>query len=201
MKRHLLISIFVVPILLYSCKKEPTTWDTDWAAPIAYGHLTINDMMPVDYVETNSGGYLSLVIHESVFQFSLDTLIKLPDTTITVKTAIGIPSIDVSPAFSLPDNYDQVYDLGEIELKRVIIQSGLAEATILSPWQGKTKITFNFPNVTNPGGVLQRIYYLDAGTIADPTSVYDEINMAFQDLDLRGIDGTLYNTLGINILI
>ncbi len=201
MKRHLLISIFVVPILLYSCKKEPTTWDTDWAAPIAYGHLTINDMMPVDYVETNSEGYLSLVIHESVFQFSLDTLIKLPDTTITVKTAIGIPSIDVSPAFSLPDNYDQVYDLGEIELKRVIIQSGLAEATILSPWQGKTKITFNFPNVTNPGGVLQRIYYLDAGTIADPTSVYDEINMALQDLDLRGIDGTLYNTLGINILI
>jgi len=201
MNRIKLISLLALPILLFSCKKEPTTWETDWSAPIAYGHLTINDMIPSNYVETNSGGYLSLIIHESVFEFSLDTLIKLPDTTIIVKTAIGIPAIEVTPAFSLPDNYDQAYELGEIELKRVIIESGLAEATIQSPWQGKTKITFTFPKVTNPSGLFQRVYYLDAGTVDSPTAVTDLINMAFHDMDLTGIDGNLYNTLGVNVLI
>lgn len=201
MIRAIIITFFAIPLLLFSCKKEATTWDTDWAAPIAYGHLTINDMIPTTYTTTNSDGYLSLIIHESIFEFSLDTLIKLPDTTITVKTAIGLPSINVTPAFSLPDNYDQVYDLGDIELKRVIIQSGSAEANISSPWQGKTKITVTFPKVTNVSGLFERVYYLDPGTIGSPTVVTDLIDMAFHDMDLRGIDGDLYNTLGVNVLI
>ncbi len=201
MKYNKFIALICFTVALYSCKKEATTWETDWAAPIASGHLTINDMLPVTYTETNAGGYLSLVIHESIFEFSIDTLIQLPDTTISVKTAIGIPSIEVTPLFSLPDNYDQSYDLGEIELKRVIIESGTAKATIQSPWQGKTKITFTFPNVTSPGGLFERIYYLEAGSISELSEVEDLINMAYYTMDLTGSDGNLFNTLGINVLI
>lgn len=201
MKFKKLIPIFCLSIIFFSCKKEATKWDTDWAAPIASGHLTINDMLPVEYTQTNADGYLSLVIHESIFEFSLDTLIKLPDTTISVETAIGIPSIEVTPLFSLLDNYDQDYNLNGIELKRVIIQSGIAEATIQSPWQGKTKITVTFPNVSSPSGLFERIYYMEAGTVAIPAEVEDLINMAFYDMDMTGIDGNEFNTLGIKVLI
>ena len=201
MTKGTLTSFLVVTLALFSCKKETTKWDTDWSAPIAYGHLTIDDMIPVDNLETNSEGYLSLVIHESIFEFSLDTLIKLPDTTIVQKTAIGVPSLAVSPTFVLPDDYDQIYELGEIQLKRVIIESGHAEATIESPWPGKTKITFTFPNVTGPDGTFERVYYLDAGSEAAPSEVNDWIDMTMQDMDLIGVDVISYNTIGINVLI
>ena len=201
MKLKTLAILIMVVAFLASCKKEPTTWDADWSAPIAHGHLTINDMIPVNYLETNSDGYLSLVIHESIFEFSLDTLIKLPDTTIVEKTAIGIPSIEVTPLFSLTDDYDQGYELGDIHLKRVIIESGQAFTTIKSPWPGKTKITFTFPEVTSPSGVFERVYYLDAGSISSPAMVSDIINMAEYDMDLRGVDAIDYNTIGIKVLI
>ena len=196
------LTLLILPALVFiSCKKEPTKWDTEWNAPVVHGHLTINDMIPVEYTEENSEGYLSLIVHEPVFGFSLDTLIELPDTTIVEKTAIAFPSIEVTPSFSLPDNYDQEYELGDIQLKRVIIESGTAEATIASPWEGKTKITFTFPKVEGPEGTFERVYYLDAGSEDSPTSVDDIIDMAFHDMDLTGGSGLLYNTIGIDVLV
>lgn len=188
-------------ICLISCKKEKTIWDTDWSAPIAYGHLTMADFVPEENLMTNDEGYLSLIIRESVLEFSLDTLIKMPDTTITTKTAIGIPSIEVSPSFSMPDNYDQEFELGDIELKNVIIESGYADAKISSPWPGKTKVVAKFPFITRDGEILQRTYYLDAGSVDSPSKAEDLIDMVYQSMDLRGIDESAFNTLAIEILV
>lgn len=201
MSKKIFFLIFIGTVGFFSCKKEKTRWDSDWAAPIAHGHLTINDMIPIKYTETNADGYLSLVIHEPVFGFSLDTLIKLPDTTIVQKTAIGLPTVDVGPGFELPDSYNQGYELGDIQLKRVIVKSGKAITAVESSWPGKTKVTFTFPHVNGPEGVFQRIYYLDAGSVTSPAVANDLIDMAMYDMDLRGVDGNSYNTIGINVLV
>ena len=84
MKKELILCLSLIAVLS-ACKKEKTNWDTAWEAPLAHGHLTINDMIPAEYTATNADDYLSLVIHEPVFGFSLDTLIQLPDTTVQEK--------------------------------------------------------------------------------------------------------------------
>lgn len=199
-KNATLFALFAL-VLTTSCKKEKTVWDTNWSAPLAYGRLTLNDLIDEENLQINSDGYLSLVIHESVLEFSIDTLIKLPDTTIVTKTAIGIPSLEISPSFSLPDVYDQAFELGDIELKKIIIESGLADAKIESPWKGKTKVTITFPKVTKSGVPLERIYYLDAGSPESLAIAEDLIDMGYYHMELRGLDDTEFNTLGINVTV
>lgn len=200
MKKNTLFLV-IVAVLAFSCKKEETRWDTAWEAPLVYGHLTINDMIPAEYTETNSDGYLSLVIHEPVFSFSIDTLIELPDTTVIEKTAIGIPSIEVTPSFIQESVYDQAWNLGDIELKKVIIGAGVIETKMENIWPGKTSLTLEMPNVTREGEAFEHIYYMEAGSAEVPSTDEAIFDMSNYHMDLRGVDGLDYNTLGVNVTI
>ena len=178
-----------------SCKKEPTTWESDWSAPVAHGHLTIGDLIPVDYTMTNADNYLSLIYHEAIYGFSIDTLIDLPDTTITKKSAVGVNSLNVSPGFSYTDTYDQLYDLDQIELKKVVVKSGRLEVLIKCPWQGLSIVKFTFPKIEILGIPFERIYEMPAGTLANPSIAQEIIDMAGFEIDLTGTSGNLINTL------
>lgn len=181
--------------VLIACKKEPTTWDSDWSAPVAHGHLTIGDMIPVEYVTTNSDNYLSLVYHKAIYGFSIDTLIDLPDTTIVTKSAIGVGALTVNPGFSYLDSYDQLYNLDQIELKKVIVKSGTLEVLIKCPWQGASVVTFTFPKIEAFGIPFQRTYQMVAGTLANPSIAQEIIDMTDFEIDLTGTSGNLINTL------
>jgi hypothetical protein len=184
--------------LTQGCKKEPTTWQSDWAAPVAYGHMTINDMIPVQYTAANADNYLSLVYHESVYAFSLDTLVDLPDTTILKKSAIAVPSLTVNPAFEFFDSYNQAYDLDQIELKKVMVKSGTLDVQIKSPWQGMSIITFSFPKVTYQGVPFSRTYQLPAASLANPASTQEIVDISDFMIDLTGTDGNQINKLSID---
>jgi len=185
---------------ILSCKKEPTTWNTLWEAPVMHGSLTLNDMLP-NYSSQNTDGYASLIFNDTAFSFKIDTLIKLPDTTLLQKTAIAFSSVTLSPgSFIDNNNIDQLYDLGEVALKRVIIREGQAFIVISSPWPGKTKAVFEFPKVKdNFGNVFERTYFLEPGSIADPFVIKDTFDIADFDFDLTGASGGLANNLTANI--
>ena len=151
------LALIAILFIVFSCKKENTTWSTNWTAPLVHGSLTLDDLIDTSYQETNGDGYLSFVINEPVYSFSVDTLINLPDTTIIAKSAIGVPTLTVNPGFTFGDNYEQEYDLGEIELKEVLIQTGLADVNIKSPWGGKSTVDFSFTGLTYLGLPLERI--------------------------------------------
>ncbi|NOQ74012.1 MAG: hypothetical protein GQ574_18545 [Crocinitomix sp.] len=200
MYKKLFISIIAVSVVFVSCKKEATTWSTNWAAPIAHGHLTINDMVEEDHVETNSEGYLSLVIHEPVFEFSLDTLIQLPDTTVVEKTAIGIPSLDISPAYIQPTMYNQVLNLGTIELKEVIIGSGFIETRLTSVWPGRAQVALIIPEAIGPLGSFGSVHFFEAGHITE-TESSELTDMTDFNMNLTGDDGLSVNTIGITAIV
>ena len=161
-----------------SCKKkEPTTWQTDWSAPVAYGHLTLNDVVPVEYTAVNSGNYVSIVYHEPVYTFTIDTIVDLPDTTIIKKSAVGVSSLNVNPGFSYTDTYDQEYELDQIELKKVRIESGTLEVQIKCPWPGASLVTFTFPKITKDGIPFVRTYAMPAASIADPGIAEEGIDL------------------------
>lgn len=201
MTKKVLTSALVISFALIACKKEKTSWNSDWAAPIAYGHLTINDMVPVENTEVNADNYLSLVIHRPVFEFSLDTLIKLPDTTVVEKTAINVPSLEVTPSFIQPTEYNQVIDAGDIELKEVIIKSGTIDTRLTSSWPGKTKVALVIPKAIGPEGTFGYVYFLDAGSIASPTEDTYTFDMKDYRMEMDGVDGTDINTIGISVVV
>lgn len=194
------IFILSACIILLSCKKEPTQWNALWEAPVIHGNLTLNDLIP-EYSAENSDGYASIIFNDTAFSFKIDTLIKLPDTTLTQKTAIAFSSVTLTPGSFIDNNdIDQLYDLGEVALKRVIIKEGQAFIVISSPWPGKTKAVFEFPKVKdNFGNVFERTYFLEPGTLADPFVIKDTFNISDFDFDLTGSSGGLANNLTANI--
>ena len=200
MRKKTLISIILAGVVLVACKKEATTWSTNWAAPIAHGHLTINDMVAEDNAETNTEGYLSLVIHEPVFEFSLDTLIQLPDTSVVEKTAIGIPSLDISPAYVQPTEYNQVLNLGGIELKEVVIGSGFIETRLTSVWPGKASVALIIPEDIGPLGSFGGVHYFEAGDVVESVSV-QTTDMTDFNMNLTGTEGLGVNTIGVTAIV
>ena len=193
--------IFIISLLsifAFSCKKQPTTWESDWTAPVAYGHLTINDMLSSEYIETNSDNYLSLVYHKAIYSFSIDTLVDLPDTTIIKKSAVGVASLTVNPGFSYLDSYNQLYDLDQIELKKVVVKSGNLEVLIKCPWQGNSIVTFTFPKITLLGQPFVRTYQMAAASLVNPSIAQETIDLSNFEMDLTGTSGNLFNTLSAN---
>ncbi|MDX1349300.1 MAG: hypothetical protein R3279_03570 [Putridiphycobacter sp.] len=197
-----ILLVFTIALLLTGCKKEPTTWQPNWTAPLAKGKLSLSDMLP-DYSAENTDGFASLIFNDTVYSFSIDTLIKLPDTALVQKTAVAFSSVSLGPGSFIENNdIDQLYDLGDISLKRVIVKKGMAFITVSSPWAGKTKAIFEFPKVKdNAGNILSRTYFLEPGTNANPFVVYDTIDIANYDFDLTGASGGLANYLTANMSI
>jgi hypothetical protein len=192
--KNTLLLIFTATALL-SCKKEKTSWTTDWNAPLVHGQLSLNDLVPSDYTTTNSDSYMSIVYNETAIGISLDTLVKLPDTSITNKTALAFPVVTINPGFTWSDAYDQLYDLGNIEIKKVICKGGTVTFTLRSPWPGKTKMTMDFPKIILNGTPFLKSYYLEGGSFANPTVEVDAIDMSGYLMDLTGVSGNLFNTL------
>ncbi|MEO9533296.1 MAG: hypothetical protein ABJG68_10185 [Crocinitomicaceae bacterium] len=196
-----LVGILLICLAITACKKEPTQWSTDWSAPLIHGQLTLDDFVPQENLTTNSDNYLSIIYSDVVYSFSIDTLIDLPDTTINQKTAINLSSVTVNPAFTYGDVYDQAYNLDEIELKRVIVKEGEIEMEIFNTWPGKTKITFNFPKILDAGVPFLREFYMDPGTLTNPSLATAIVDMKGFDMDLTGVSGNLINTISGDIVV
>jgi hypothetical protein len=200
MKNNLFAAIFIL-LSFSSCKREKTNWSTDWNVPLVHGQLTLDDLISPNYTTTNSEGYLSIVYQEPLFSFSLDTLIDLPDTSIVKKTTVNFPSLTINPGFSYSDFFNQEYILDQIELKRVIVKSGQVEMTIRSPWPGKSSLTFDFPKILDQGTPFNRIFFLEAGSITNPSVATETIDISGFDMDLTGLSGTLFNNLSGDIVV
>lgn len=203
MKKHAYLLLFfgAFTLVLGACKKESTRWNTDWNAPIAYGHLTIENMIPAKFSSVNSDDYLSIVINKPILTFSLDTLLDLPDTTISRRLSTGIPSATFDPDDEILYEYDQQYTLGEIELKAVRFKEGTATIDVLSPWGGKLEVDFSLPNTTKGGVVLNRLYYLDAGTPENQANGVDVIDLSGHLMEMTGLDKNQFNTFTGKMLI
>ncbi len=201
LKKQFLFAFVLFVLFASSCKREKTQWDTDWAAPIAHGHLTINDMIPVDLTETNDDGYLSLIINQSVLEFDIDSLFALPDTVISQKLSTGLPIVNFEEGDALPFFYDQVYDVGDIQLKTIRFSEGSATINVLSPWPGKLKVLFTLPTTTKGGTNLSRNYELGAGSMDMQAVGIDTIDLSGYTMNLTGEDNLTVNTFSGAIVV
>ncbi|MBI5219392.1 MAG: hypothetical protein HY958_10725 [Bacteroidia bacterium] len=69
---------------LNSCKKESSepNWDVNLLAPLAKATLTVDNIIADTLKKVNPDNSISLVYQSGLYKFSLDTLFKIPDTTV-----------------------------------------------------------------------------------------------------------------------
>ena len=89
----LLVSLFI----FLSCRKSTPSWDTQILAPIVNASLSINNLLTSSYIKSNPvDSSVSLVYTDSLYNLSIDTLLKIPDTVLNYYETDPIPSYTVT---------------------------------------------------------------------------------------------------------
>ena len=80
--RNFSFILLTFTLLLASCKKENTVWETDWSAPIINDSLSLSHLVNDSTLEVNSGFY-SVNLERTLVNRGVNDVVEIPDTTIS----------------------------------------------------------------------------------------------------------------------
>lgn len=190
--------LFIVFILIISCRKKPEwpAWDVNVLFPVAGTTLRITDLVKDTILRTNADQSLSLVYSGEVYTLDLDSMFKIPDTTISQFFLYPFSGFTVPPGYTITDQVQQTkYDLDEVELTKAVIRSGSIDIQLISFFQGRTLLTYELPMATLNGVPLSVTDTLPAATPADPSVITRSYDVTGYEFDLRGLNGNSFNTI------
>lgn len=200
MKKFVLLSLLV--FLAFSCKKEPTVWNTDLNAPLINDTLFINDLVNDSTLQEDPGGFYHLGLNRTLYSFNINDSIDIEDTTITESFTIAVPSITIAPGFSFVNSTEEhELALDDFQLRKIILQKGNIGIVVKNPVETKAIFNVQLPGVEKDG--IPFVYTFDAppATSSGPGVTSQSVDLSGYEIDLRGITGTSYNKLQSNITV
>ena len=198
MKRITLL--LILPLLVISCKKEKTVWESDWSAPVINDTLSLKNLTN-DSTFAESGGFYVLDLTRTLFDLKISDFVSIPDTTIEEIFAFG-GTLNLSPGFSFVNSTEEhTIDLDEIQLKKIILKEGFIDVRVENPLGTSTIFNVSLPGVTKDGVVFSGQYSASAGSVANPGVSVSTINLQGYTLDLTGLSGGEYNILRSQITV
>ncbi len=76
---------------LSGCKREErTTWNSGVLIPLVEGSMYIDDLVPDSILSADENYLWHLILVEDLTEFNLDTLVRIPDTTISKRFDVPI---------------------------------------------------------------------------------------------------------------
>ena len=204
--RYRVFACLVVTVsLLSSCKKdEPTTWESNWVAPLAHGRLTLSDLT-ADNGYTDNAGVYHLYFEKIISGFGTSDLTHIPDTNISQKFVVPI----TGGPFQIPGNtaiitQNQNYSVetNGTGLRMVKVKSGQMIVHVKSYVNAYLHPSFTLYNVSEVYGNNTDIdFALTPGSASAPTEGYYTIDMSNKYVVLSGTSGFDYNKLSTHLEI
>ncbi len=191
--------------LLSSCKKdEPTTWESNWVAPLAHGRLTLSDLT-ADNGYTDNAGIYHLYFEKIISGFGTTDLTQIPDTNISQKFVVPL----TGGPFQIPGNtaiitQNQNYSVetNGTGLRMVKVKSGQMIVHVKSYVNAYLHPSFTLYNVSEIYGNNTDIdFALAPGSPAVPTEGYYTVDMSNKYVVLSGTTGFDYNKLSTHLEI
>ena len=181
--------------LAFACRKEPVSWNSDWSL------VFIQDTLNMDYLVTdtilgvNTDGSYHLLINRDILNLNMDDIVAIPDTVIAHNVNIPI-SVSVPAGSQFIDQIeDNTFDFDGLELKKIMVRSGRALVEVKSPIATMCIVTLILPGVSKNGVVFSLEVEVPAGSNGNPSSIVQEIDLSGYEINLAGVNGTLYNSI------
>ncbi len=198
--RNKLLTILTFALLLSSCKKENTVWETDWSAPIINDTLSFNNLVN-DSTLANVSGYYVVDLNRTLIDRGVNDVIKIPDTVISEDISNSW-NLTIYPSVSFLSSVSE-NDLGfaDVELKQIVARSGFLDIMVKNPIE--TKVTFNFKliGVTKNGIEFSENIVVDSASMGNPGVVSTSIDLSDYSFDLMGINGNERNLLTSKVTV
>lgn len=189
------IGLIVAAAFFVSCKKEATRWQTDWLLPILNDTLSLAQYYNDSTLSIN-GTQIEINLSRTLLDLSLTDLVKIPDTSITQQYQSNFTVNNVTPGFVFVNSVKvHELDLGDIQLKKVRVQSGQIQLKVYNPLNTAVLYQIELPGVTQNGQVFVQNYTVQPGTAQNPTIATENIDLSGHEIDLGGLQGLEFNQL------
>jgi len=197
-----LIGFLVFGLCFFACRKDPKnpSWDVDILAPLIKSTLTINNIITDSILHQNPDNSLDIVYKYALPAFSVDSLFKIPDTTLKNKYVAPF-SATIAPGATIVSQTQNInFVSGGVSLTNVTIRSGYMLFSIKSSIKEVTHLTYILPKVTDPvsGSVFNKTFIIPKGTVSSPGVYSGSFDLSGYKIDLRGTNGTSVNTMIIS---
>ncbi|MFM9006096.1 MAG: hypothetical protein ACKOSR_11435, partial [Flavobacteriales bacterium] len=180
-----------------SCKRtEPTSWDADVKGPLAYGRLSLANILSDTLLTADENGLWHVMLDENLTDFDLDSIVQIPDTTITKQYPLFVTG-DFPQGFALPISPTQEIrlQLPVVQLKEVHIKSGQLKYRVHSPVDGYLNCSFNIPGLTS-NDVPQSLQVQTQPPVGNEEFIAEGLlDLSGFELDLTGESGTSFNRI------
>lgn len=183
---------------MVGCKQDigNTSWDVDVLAPVIQTRLTMADLLADSLLTSSADGALRLNVETSLIDLPLDSILKIPDTTLSKDIVSPVVFEDVEPGFEIPGVVvDDQFNLGELALKKVTVRSGKLKLKMKSVVETSLDFEYNIPLATLYGNQFLSSGVIPPGSPTDTAVAEFEFDLANYTIDLRGLDGTGFNRL------
>jgi len=188
----------IVFVLLFgsfiSCKKE-TSWDVDLAIPIARSHLNISNFFGDTIFQADPTGLLHIAFSRDLINFTMDSLVNLPDTTVDLGYIIPF-NTSLSPGVqifsnSLSTDKEITFDVSNgVELNKAIVRKGFLKIDYKNTYAQPLQFDYIINSATLWGSQLTVNQVVPGSSSLTKIYALDGYN-----INLTGISGNKVNTL------
>ena len=185
---------------LAACKRNPTTWADDLVAPLATGSLTLGNLFPDTVIKTNpADSSLMIAFTTNLINYQIDSLLKIPDTTIVSKDTINFTyPITTSGEFNLftspPANNSYSFPNG-IQLTKAIVKRGKVKIQLYNSYRQPLLYEYQLASATKGGVMLDTIFKIPGGSFTNPGTTICYMNLAGYTIDFTGLTHNTTNTI------
>ena len=193
--KQLLFFIFLVFILV-SCKKEKTSWNSEWAMPLVRDTLSLENWYNDSTLESTNGTTLDLNLSRTLLNIGIDDLITIQDTIITQKVSPSFSINNIPPGTKFINQTEEhTFNLDGVLLKKVTISRGFIKLKVYNPLGTRLYYTIQLPNATKNGIPFEQTYIVEGGSNSSPGTNEETIDLSNFSLDLRGVNNLSFNKL------
>lgn len=184
-------------LAITACKRtELTSWDADVRGPLAYGRLSLANILSDTLLSADETGLWHVMLDENLTDFDLDSIVQIPDTTITKQYPLFVVG-DFPQGFALPISPTQEIrlQLPVVQLKEVHVKSGQLKYRVHSPVDGYLNCTFSIPGLTL-NGAPQNLQVQTQPPVGNEEFIAEgTLDLSGMELDLTGESGTSFNRI------
>jgi hypothetical protein len=197
--RFLLLLTFFVFIL--SCKRNKTSWDTDFTIPVAYTTLRPNNLISDSLFIKDSANNI-VFFYKGQLNNLANEVVTIPDTSLDFDYRYFGANTVLPPATEFfPINFPLDFDLKGIKLKKAKLDAGSIIISAKNYTNIPLKITLKIP-----GAKLNGIPLFTSNEVAGkqngvPGIINTSISLQDYDLNLFNSSTNTYNALGQQLII
>ncbi len=187
--------LLLTPLLLFlQCRKNNgTNWDVDLIFPVVNSQLNIKNFIGDSIFKTDNTGLLNLSVTRTITAIKLDSLIRLPDTTIT-NVFVTLFPIALSPGqqFNTLPPSELNFNIGNgVALKKVDVRTGILTVKFSNTVAEPLDLKYVIQSATKNGQPFTVLETVPPGQ----NSLIKSYKLDGYSLNMRGLSGTVYNTI------